>query len=848
MIARRLALAVSASLCVLTGALMLSGASALASGAAIDAQWVADVAATSATLSAQVNPNGSDTTYRFEYGQTASYGHNAPIPDGDAGSGIGDVPLSMRLQDLSAGTTYHYRIVVHNALGTVEGADRMFTTQTAGGELTLLDGREWELVSPPTKNGGLIEPREQGWTVTQSSEDGGAFTYLSNVPLGSGVVGNTLVSQILSTRGSGGWSSQDLESPHEKPVGLATADGEGDIQEYPFFSSDLSSAIAEPAEAEGEAPLSSETTEPTVYLRDNANGAYRALVTPADVPTNTKYGYRQRRVEFLDATPDASHAILGSPEALTLDAKQVEPAQTTSAASQNLYEWADGKLQLVNILPGGEATEGGASVGRRGGIVARAVSDDGRRVVWDHLVGGSSDFLLYVRDMTRGVTVQLGGPNALFQTAGTDGSKIFFNEVPATNESYDFTGDLMVYDASTGLQTDLTITLNPGERAGVQSGLMGASEDGSYVYFVATGVLTTGATSGEDNLYLSHDTGAGWQTTFIATLSKEDERSWVNQQRDAWSLTQVSSRVSPDGRYVAFMSERSLTGYDNTDAVSGQPDEEVYLYDAANGRLVCASCDPTGARPVGVLDRSPGPENSLLVDRPGAWTARQGTGDHWLAGSIPGWAPGLNGESGFYQPRYLSDNGRLLFNSPVGLVPQDTNGLEDVYEYEPAGVGSCTSTSATFDKRSGGCVDLLTSGTSSDESVLFDASVTGNDAFVLTASSLASEDYDTSYDVYDAHVCSVASPCVSARVSPPACTTADSCKPAPAPQPTSFGAPASATFSGTGDVETVVSKPVTKKLKVKAKRHMKRTRKGRKSSSRRGRRGWKRSNTKRTYR
>ena len=50
------------------------------------------------------------------------------------------------------------------------------------------------------------------------------------------------------------------------------------------------------------------------------------------------------------------------------------------------------------------------------------------------------------------------------------------------------------------------------------------------------------------------------------------------------------------------MSERSLTGYDNRDANSGVPDEEVFLYDADTGRLVCASCNPTGARPVGLFE------------------------------------------------------------------------------------------------------------------------------------------------------------------------------------------------------------------------------------------------------
>ena len=67
--------------------------------------------------------------------------------------------------------------------------------------------------------------------------------------------------------------------------------------------------------------------------------------------------------------------------------------------------------------------------------------------------------------------------------------------------------------------------------------------------------------------------------------------------------------------------------------------------------------------------------------------------NHWLAGSIPGW-DNLRERPATYQPRYLSDSGRLFFDSPDALVPRDTNGLEDVYEYEPEGVGGCTSTTA----------------------------------------------------------------------------------------------------------------------------------------------------------
>jgi hypothetical protein len=72
--------------------------------------------------------------------------------------------------------------------------------------------------------------------------------------------------------------------------------------------------------------------------------------------------------------------------------------------------------------------------------------------------------------------------------------------------------------------------------------------------------------------------------------------------------------------------------------------------------------------------------------------------------------------------------------------------------------------------------------------------------FFLTQASLVPQDVDTSFDVYDAHVCSGAVPCVSAVVSPPACASGDSCKAAPSLQPAIFGAPSSATFSGEGNI------------------------------------------------
>jgi hypothetical protein len=91
---------------------------------------------------------------------------------------------------------------------------------------------------------------------------------------------------------------------------------------------------------------------------------------------------------------------------------------------------------------------------------------------------------------------------------------------------------------------------------------------------------------------------------------------------------------------------------------------------------------------------------------------------------------------------------------------------------------------------------------------------------------LVSEDVDTALDVYDAHVCSVGVPCVARVVSSPACVTADACRVAPSAQPEVFGSPASATFSGRGNVVPVaVSAPAVKKV-VKCKRGFVKGKKG----------------------
>jgi hypothetical protein len=791
----------------------------------LESEYSTDVASSSATLDAQVNPLESSTEYRIEYGTSAAYEH---VLGGKAGEGAASVVIGGHVQELSPGTNYHYRIVLRNELGTVEGADRTFTTQPAGGESPLPDGRQWQLVSPPDKKGALIELFSANTDAVQAARDGSAIAYGEAGPAaGENVQGHTeLFSPILSVRGPSGWRSEDLELPIRLPengeVGPNLSEGGNEIQ---LFSEDLSSAIAVPQQV-GTPPLSPKASERTVYLRDNASGRFTPLVTAENVPAGTKFGggesgssLKDEEMYFVAATPDLDHVVLKSPYALTPEANE---SFYLHNEQWNLYEWSGGSLRLVNILPDGQATHGeepdvrmangSSGEGNPYGANPSTISRDGRRIAWELSSSGvpQNGEGLYVRDMVEERTVQVGGPHALFQWMSSEGSLIFYLEG----------GDLHVYDFETGAQTDLTADHGAHESsAGVQQLVSDVSSDGSYVYFVASGVLgdAAGAVSGEDNLYLLHEHGGAWSTAYIATLSPQDEKDWFERGTTLGvaNLARISSRVSPDGRYLAFMSERSLTGYDNTDAISGRADEEVYLYDADTARLVCASCNPTGARPVGAYDSQLAP---LSIDRRESWTGRDGgVADPWLAGSVPGWDEMLTPGS-LYQPRYLSDSGRLFFDSPDGLVPQATNGLEDVYEYEPEGVGDCTSASVTFSGRSGGCVGLISAGTSSAESVFLDASETGDDVFFITASKLSAADYDNGFDVYDAHVCSGEVPCVASPVSPPPCSSGDSCKAAPSPQPEIFGPAPSATFSGIGNVREEAKAKVKPKKKGKPKR------------------------------
>ena len=622
----------------------------------------------------------------------------------------------------------------------------------------------------------------------------------------------------------------------------------------------------------------------------DAGYGYVALVTAANAP-GAQFGSQppesEPLVTFEGATPDLGHVVLES----NVKGTACEPGPL--GCVPGLYEWHEGALRLVSRLPNGqpsEPSEGKAILGSHR-LVRHAISDDGSRVFWS-----VKHQHLYMSDTTSEPTqtIQLdtvqsgasggGEHNPVFQTASPEGSlALFTDEFPLTEGAGATAGkpDLYAYNSSDHTLRDLTPCPRTEEdpehhqvcveSAEVQGRVLGASEvgcdegqSGCYVYFVANGVLCErentedeceaenaqgekaapgdcGAERPADttcNLYVERREDGAWKPpTFIATLSNADrpdfEASIDNNTTDDMM---TSARVSPNGRYLSFMSDRMLTGYDNHDAVTGEADEEVFLYEAGSeggrGRLVCASCDPSGARPTGVLDLPTQASEvgaGLLVDRNGVWA------EHRLAGSLPDWMAETQNVAN-YQPRYLSNSGRLYFDSPSDLVPQATNGKEDVYEYEPAGVPQgahrCANASEAYSQLAEGCVALISSGTASGEAAFVDASESGGegpggeelaegggDVFFVTGAKLVPQDTDNSFDVYDAHECTRAEPCFpAAEERASSVCEGEECR-SPASSPPAAASVASGSPSGQGNVpakqgvsssKTVKPKPPTR--------------------------------------
>ena len=762
----------------------------------VRALYASEVGTDTVTLNAAVDPLGSPATGHFQYIDEAGYeagikaaeeegkskaqaeeegrgfkgAAEAPAGAGkiDFGAGEGTVKRRAQVYPLAPGTTYRYRLIATDNFATLPSETKSFRTLSAhspeggscpaneafrtGPSASLPDCRAYELVSPLDKGGSDIRVLETNGhepaVLEQSSESGDRLAFGSVRAFGD-AASAPWTSQYVAERSAGAeWQTHSINSPRAAPIYesvLAQSD-----TEFKYFSPDLCEAWQIPY---AEPPLSAGalTGFVNLYRRSDrlcGSEGYEALA-PLGKPGLAPKTLFAMELEGVSA--DATHAVFRSNGKLAPGGK---------AGSYQLYESVRGASpRFVCLKPGGAPVAGGCTAGfgprneTRGTNVSGAISADGQRIYWTDEV----EERLYVRiggsqtlDVSKAAEDEAKAKGSSFWGAASDGSRAIFS---LGGRLYRFT--------LAGTETQLLAE-------GV-IGVMGMSEDANRVYFASSKALAAGAQEGKPNLYL-YEAGGGGSTSFVATLAAGDVSNLVKAPV-TFEPRLRSARVTPDGLHAAFTSLAPLAGYDNSDATTGEATKEVYLYDAAAKKLLCASCNPSGARPRSV--------------------ATEGTR---FSARIPGF------ETQMHAAHVLSDNGtRLYFDSADTLSPADSNGAVDVYQWEAPGAGSCKATSPSYSPQDEGCIELISSGQSPIDSRFVEATADGRDVFFATLSSLLPQDYGL-IDIYDARAGGgLPMPSAAASCEGEACQS----PPAPPNDPT----PGSSSFEGAGNVNEAGAKP-----------------------------------------
>jgi len=611
----------------------------------------------------------------------------------------------------------------------------------------LPDCRAYEQVTPVFKSFNFVypgSPRTLGTTATTAiSTSGSPLLEQSTALLGAGPAGAD--EEVIGTsyelgRGASGWTASSLTAPASvfpnsveelaSPADVAAGLWSAAIPSQSIYAEDFYRREAGGAFLDiGPIAPPSATAGPP---RGAKPGGAKGLGT-----------YNNR---IIGSSADLSDVVfqLDSPE-FEGEQSYLWPGDRTvgvcCAASErpSLYEYVDtghsGEGADVPALVGVEnngtqisqcGTGLGADVSREAYAVRNGISAGGSTVFFNAQAGGCVSGAtgpavnqVYARIGTPGAqtTVNVAGTSGCatstscnvtspvtYQGASKDGSKVFFTTTQAllpsdkdtTSNIYEceLPGDGRPTATPTELVNacpDLKAVPVTGTSAGanVQS-VVAVSEEGSRLYFTATGVLSTVANDqvrtaelGKDNLYVWEAPGAHdptGHTAFIATLSEASPRE---------------AQATPDGRYLVFTTTADVTLDDTSTSA------QAFRYDAQSGELIRVSVGQNGFNSNGNTSSDP---VILASTNLGRLTVSQ-------------------------------DGSYIVFQSNDALTPQVHGGLSNVYEWHD------------------GNISLISDGTDSQHQAgLIGMNTSGANVFFTTADKLVGQDIDEDADVYDARI------------------------------------------------------------------------------------------------
>lgn len=697
-------------------------------------------------------------------------------------------------------------------------------TATAGAAV-LPDGRAYELVSPPDKNGGDVVA-DSGRT--RAATDGSAIGFISLAGF-AGTLGTGIATDYISNRsslqlpGDNGWTTHGAfpQLDATPPQGVYSYLDPGYVGE---FSADLNRGVLRalsPRLADAGVKDVSNLFLRT-DLRTVSDGFYQLITgcplcaatsTALPAAPNSPLGV-QLRPYLADASPDFRHIVFESKQQLTADAPP-QPAGNvplfcdmsfpTAKCRSRVYEWNDGAVRLVGRVPVRpddiecHDTAGPACVAADASIAGQGTgSSHPANTRSPHVVSDGSD-----------------GHTRIFFVEPTDADGLTSSEVGPSPPSLQnninnaYTGRLfMRLDGLSTAQID--VSERDVQDAYSPSAFFDASGDGSRAFFMNRAALTDDAPAdGSPKLYMYDATKP----------SSADNLTFVSRGDGGLAAGVVATiGVSRDGRYVYFIANGQL--------LSGEPEGGNRIFLWHDGALTHIGRGPEGTDvyenstyespyPINPLQARVTPDGRHLLfsmlrgtdltgyDH-GECVSDVGIGCRQLyvysadtdqlacASCNPSGAPATAmassvawenkgaAVSGWHWNRALADDGsRVFFTSGEALVSEDLNGKRDAYQYN-------------VKTRE---IHLLSSGASSSHSYFLDASANGRDAFFVTRERLVGWDVDDAYDLYDARIGGGFPEPV--RTAP---CSADACQGA-APATPDAAAPASEALRSEGNVE-----------------------------------------------
>ena len=620
----------------------------------------------SLTFNGTVNPQGANTRYAFQYVSESDFeasgfadAQTAPPAPISAGHGTKTLAVTAAKAALDASQGYRFRLVAANFAGTAAGATGSVAASKAGNRFV-------ELVSLGDSQGGDVS------NAVTVSDDGERAAFTSITFGDDQQAAPWIVNPAIARRGSGGWKAVAMGGDPDSSVGatnLIGGVGNAEVTERLW----------------GTRPLP-ETVRWEVRGLDGELTPISPLLSPLDRSGSF-------RLEFLGGSNDLSTLVLANE---TTSSTLFPNELLLPGGASNLYEVSGAgtgspSVSLLNRAEGGGTIGGvcGAALGSGTGVRAGAVSADGSIVYFSARAGTATSgnceatgtgltnetnvVNIFAGSFTVGqaITGTNIPPGAVIEAVGSGTitlSKPTTGSGLALNLKAGFPIRIFKRDGDAGpVEPSACAKPSPATCSGGDDQYLGASADGSKVFFSTSRQLTDSDVDSTEDLYLYDSTPPAGQPKTVQVSAGElvpgpnpgdPAAHEVGNGADVLGVVDFAM----NGSRVYFVAKGRLT----PEGSAGANNLYVFQRDAAHA----------DGRVAFVATLAPGAYTGGVETDPRLWAADSNSGGH--------------GKPAYALPRYAEEGGirsdgdghLLVFVSSQPLSADDGDSVNDLYRFD----------------------------------------------------------------------------------------------------------------------------------------------------------------------